>query len=184
MLTKVLLTVGRSLVQNGQVGVEWAKTGRLFIMKVCQFLLLVSLATVTCAQSIPTSSSPSSSTPLHSLAEARIFALGGVGFSSKHSQEELQFKAIFALDRDKAKQELERLYSSENPQAMSYALVGMRKLDSKRYAELLAAARASNVTVTTMWGCIVDREKLSAVANDLDSGKYDGFLFWMEKLPS
>jgi len=147
------------------------------------FVLLVSLVTGACAQSVPTFSSSSASTPLHSLAEARIFALGGVGFSGKHSEEELRFKAIFALDRDKATQELERLYSSKNPQAMSYALVGMRKLDRKRYAELLAAARASNVTVTTMWGCIVDSEKLSAVANELDSGKYDGFLFWMEKLP-
>jgi hypothetical protein len=152
-------------------------------MKAHLLVLLVPLVTVTYAQSVPTFSSSPPSAPLHSLAEARIFALGPVGFSAKHSEEEVRFKAIFALDRDKAKQELERLYSSENPQAMSYALVGMRKLDRKRYAELLAAARASNVTVTTMWGCLVDSEKLPAVANDLESGKYDEWLRWMEKLP-
>jgi hypothetical protein len=140
-------------------------------MKVPQLLLLVSLVTVTCAQSIPTSSSPPPSTPLHSLAEAKIFALGPVGFVGKTSEEERQFKAIFALDRDKAEHELERLYSSGNPQAMSYALVGMRKLDRKRYAQLLVASRASDVTVTTMWGCIMESERLPRVANDLDSGR-------------
>jgi len=120
---------------------------------------------------------------LHSLAEAAIFTLGPIGYNGTTSEEELQFKAIFALDRDKAKQELERLYSSGNPQAMSYALVGMRKLDRKRYAELLAAARASRLTVTTMFGCEVESEKLRAVANDIDSGKYDPWLRWMATLP-
>jgi len=74
---------------------------------------------------------------------------------------------------DQAAQELERLYSGGNPQAMSYALVGMRKIDQKRYRELLASTRASDVTVRTMWGCIVQDEKIRTVADELDSGKYD-----------
>jgi hypothetical protein len=118
---------------------------------------------------------------LHSLAEAQIFALGPVGYAGKTSEEERQFKALFALDRDKAEQELERLYSSGNPQAMSYSLVGMRKLDRKRYAEMLVPSRTSDVTVTTMWACVVEGEKLRKVASDLDSGKYDSWLRWMEK---
>lgn len=61
------------------------------------------------------------------LAGAKIFALGPVGYAPKTSQEERQFKAVMALKPDKAKQELEKLYSSGNPQAMSYALVGIRK---------------------------------------------------------
>jgi hypothetical protein len=32
----------------------------------------------------------------------------------------------------------------------------MRKLDPKRYAELVVAARTSDMAVTTMWGCIVE----------------------------
>lgn len=143
----------------------------------------VALVTVTFAQSVHTYSSSAPSTSLHSLAEAKIFALGPVGYAGKTSEEERHFKALLALDRDKAKQELERLYSSGNPQAMGYALVGMRKLDPKRYAELVVAARTSDMAVTTMWGCIVESEKLSTVANDLDSGKYDSWLCWMEKLP-
>jgi hypothetical protein len=116
---------------------------------------------------------------MRSLREAEIFALYPVGEAGKTSEEERLFKAIFTLEQNKAKQELNNLYSSGNPQAMSYSLVGMRKLDRKRYAELLAAARTSNLTVTTMWGCIVVKEKLRTVAYDLDSGKYDSWLRWM-----
>jgi hypothetical protein len=117
---------------------------------------------------------------LHSLTEARIFALYGVGVVGITSEEEIQFKAIMALPPGEAEQKLERLYYSGNPQAMSYSLVGMRKLDRKRYAELLAVARLSGVRVTTMWGCIMDHEKLRTVADELDSGKYDPWLRWME----
>lgn len=146
-------------------------------MKVCVFLLLFLLANATCAQTHPTfSSEPPSTPPLRSLAEARIFALGGVGFAGKTPQELILFRAVIALKADQAKEELENLYSGGNPQAMSYALVGMRKLDQKRYSELLVAARASDATVTTMWGCAVENEKLRTIANDLDAGKYDPWL--------
>ncbi|MGA9672800.1 MAG: hypothetical protein WBQ94_26520 [Terracidiphilus sp.] len=151
-------------------------------MKASFSVLLVALVTVTCAQSVPTFSGSVPSAVSPGLEATKIFALGPVGYAGTTSREERQFKAVFTLDRDKAKQELERLYSSKNPLAMSYALVGMRKLDRKRYEELRRAARATDVTVTTMWGCIVESEKLRTVANDLDSGKYDPWLRWMEKL--
>ena len=107
---------------------------------------------------------------------ANMFSLGGVGFSGTSSQEELAFKSILVLPSDTAKQRLERLYSSGNPQAMSYALAGMRKLDPKRYAELIASARTSDATVHTMSGCIMTNEKLRKIADELDSGKYDPWL--------
>ena len=110
------------------------------------------------------------------LEAAKMFALGTVGFGASVSQEEDQFNAILALEPTEAKQKLEKLYSSGNPQAMSYALLGMRKLDRKRYSELLVSARASNLIVTTMSGCIMSQEKLRAVADDLDSGIYDAWL--------
>jgi hypothetical protein len=144
-------------------------------MKAC-VLLFVLLVTVTCAQSRSIFSSDAPSGRLQSLSEARIFALGGVGFAGKIPQELILFRAIMALKPDQAKEDLENLYSGGNPQAMSYALVGMRKLDQKRYAELLVSARASDATVTTMWGCAVENEKLRTIANDLDVGKYDPWL--------
>ena len=112
----------------------------------------------------------------HPLEIAKVFALGGVGFAGTTSQEELAFKSILVLPSDTAKQRFERLYSSGNPQAMSYALAGMRKLDRKRYAELIVSARTSNATVHTMSGCIMTNEKLRKIADELDSGKYDTWL--------
>jgi hypothetical protein len=144
--------------------------------------LMVLLAVLVPAALAQLSSSAPSTTPLRDLAEARIFAIAPVGYAGTTSQEERLFKAMMALDREKAKQQLDLLYSSRNPQAMSYALVGMRKLNPARYAELLAAARASNVTVTTMSGCLIEGRKLRAVANDLDAGKLDPWLRWMRSL--
>ena len=113
---------------------------------------------------------------LQPLEVAKVFAFGGVGFAGTTSQEELAFKSILVLPSDTAKQRLERLYSSGNPQAMSYALAGMRKLDRKRYAELIASARTSDATVHTMSGCIMTNEKLRKIADELDWGKYDPWL--------
>lgn len=64
-----------------------------------------------------------------------MFALGPVGFTASTSQLEFEFKQILAplLQSDRADGEA---LLAGNPQAISYALVGMRKLDRKRYAEL------------------------------------------------
>jgi hypothetical protein len=107
---------------------------------------------------------------------ARVFAFGGIGFAGTTSREELAFTSILVLPSHTAKQRLERLYLSGNPQAMSYALAGMRKLDRKRYAELIARARTSDATVHTMSGCIMTNEKLRKIADEVDSGKYDPWL--------
>jgi hypothetical protein len=110
------------------------------------------------------------------LETTRVFALGPVGFAASTSQQELEFKQILALPYPTAIDQMEKLYATGNPQAMSYALAGMRKLDRKRYAELLVSVRASDVTVQTMSGCIISKERLRKIADDLDSGKYDAWL--------
>ena len=110
------------------------------------------------------------------LEAARMFSLGPVGWVGRPTEEEHQFQAILALERGEAKQKLEKLYTSGNPQAMSYALAGMRKLDRKRYSQLLVSARGSDLSVTTMRGDIMSREKLRTVADEIDSGIYDVWL--------
>jgi len=49
----------------------------------------------------------------------------------------------------------------------------MRKLDRKRYSELLVSVRGSDLTVATMRGDIMFQEKLRTVADEIDSGIYD-----------
>ena len=138
-------------------------------MKSRVLALSVALCALSCAR-------PAALDGPSALESAKLFAMGPVGFGGAYSQEELQFEAILALAPNKAKQTLERLYLSGNPQAMSYALLGMHKLDRKRFAELLVSARVSDLTVDTMSGCIGSKKKLSAIAADVDSGKYDRWL--------
>jgi hypothetical protein len=138
-------------------------------MKVHNLVLLSALCAPVLAHSAPPSVQPT-------LEAARMFAFGSVGFGGRVSEEEHQFKAILALEPAHAKQKLEKLYSSGNPQAMSYALAGMRKLDRKRYSELLVSARTSDLIVAMMRGCIMSQEKLRTVADDIDSGIYDVWL--------
>src|SRR3974377_228269 len=47
---------------------------------------------------------------------ARVFAFGGIGFVGTTSREELAFTSILVLPSHSAKQRLERLYLSGNPQ--------------------------------------------------------------------
>jgi hypothetical protein len=110
------------------------------------------------------------------LETTQVFALGPVGFAAATSQQEFEFKRVLALPYPKATEQMERLYSTGNPQAMSYALAGMRKLDRKRFAELLVSARASDLTVEIMRSCIIAKETLRKFADELDSGKYDAWL--------
>lgn len=107
---------------------------------------------------------------------AKVFAFGGIGFAGATSQEELAFESILDLPSDTAKPRLEKLYSSGNPQAMSYALAGMRKIDRKRYAEMIFSARRSDATVHTMTGCIMSNERFLQIAEELDAGRYDPWL--------
>lgn len=151
-------------------------------MKAHIFVLLGSLVAASFGQSPGSGTRPLQPAPMRSLADAQIFALGPVGYAGRTSQEEIQFKAIFLLDQRRAEQELERLYSSGNPQAMSYALVGMRRLDPKRYVDMLSASLVSDANVTTMRGCIMEGEKLRTVASKLDSGRYDPLLRWLASL--
>ena len=53
------------------------------------------------------------------LEAAKMFSLGPVGWVGRPTEEEHQFQAILALEPVGAKQKLEKLYTSGNPQAMS-----------------------------------------------------------------
>jgi hypothetical protein len=110
------------------------------------------------------------------LAATDTFAFGGTGFAGITSKGEIDFKVIMSQPRDVALQALEQLYATGNPQAKSYALAGIRKLDSKRFQELRLSLRSSDEKVVTMGGCLISEQLLKEVANDLNSGKYDHWL--------
>ena len=104
------------------------------------------------------------------LAKVGIFAFGGVGFAGVTSSGEKDYRAILA--RPSAMGDFERIYSSGNLQAKCYALVGIRKLNAKRFKELVQPLRSSKEQVATMHGCVIDGELLGAIIRQIETGKY------------
>lgn len=100
------------------------------------------------------------------------FAFGGVGFAGVISEGETDFKFILSQPSPDALALLARLYADGNPQAKAYALAGIKKLNRKRYRELLTGAKASMDQVYVMRGCVITREPLRQVAKEIDSGRF------------
>ena len=110
------------------------------------------------------------------LAKSKIFALGPVGYAGTTSHNELDLRSVLSLPKPEAIAILENLDASNNPQAQAYALAGFRKLDRRRFLQLLPAALRSDITVETEQGCIVSGQTMRKLAEDLNSGEYDRYL--------
>ena len=59
-----------------------------------------------------------------------------------------------------------------NPQAKSYALVGIRELNVNRFKELSHSLRNSKEVVLTQIGCISFHESFNAILNRIEAGEY------------
>jgi len=98
------------------------------------------------------------------------FAFGGVGRAGMISQGEKDYKLI--LSRPSALSDFEKLLPVGNPQAQSYALVGIRTLNRTRFRELSQPFRTSKVKVSTQRGCILSQESLSRIVRRIELGEY------------
>ena len=106
------------------------------------------------------------------LASTKTFAFGGVGYAGAISQGERDFRFIVSQSAPTALRTLEHLFANGNPQARAYALAGFKRLDRNRYHDLLATAKTSTDQVEIMRGCIVGRESLSQLAEEIDHGEF------------
>src|SRR6202011_4288715 len=104
------------------------------------------------------------------LAKGDVFAFGPTGYAGVISQGEKDYKLI--LSRPSAMADFERLFSAGNPQAKSYALLGIRAANPNRFRELSRSLRESKEDVTTQSGCIVSHESLGTVLKHIDAGDY------------
>lgn len=112
----------------------------------------------------------SSGDPVERLAAVNVFAIGGVGFAGTISPGENDLLAI--LGRPTAESDFEKLMSSGNPQAQSYALLGLHRLGSSKFASYAAPLRASKQNVTTIHGCIMGQQTMASMIQDLEHGFY------------
>ena len=105
------------------------------------------------------------------LSKVEIFAFGPTGYAGAISQGEKDYKMI--LSRPSAIADFERFFSAGNPQAKSYALVGIRAIKPNRFKELSSSLRDSKEeNVTTQSGCIVSHKSLGTVLKHIDAGDY------------
>ena len=73
------------------------------------------------------------------LAKVETFAFGGTGYAGVTSKGEIDFRLLVSQPPQVALAAFEKLYAAGNPQGKSYALSGFKKLDPRRFKELLAA---------------------------------------------
>jgi hypothetical protein len=109
---------------------------------------------------------------LERLAKVEQFAFGPTGYAGVISRGEKDYRLI--LSRPSALADLERLYSVGNMQAKSYALLGIRRLNPRRFKELSSAIRDSKDEVITQSGCIVSHESFGVIVGRIEGGKYAG----------
>lgn len=105
------------------------------------------------------------------LSTVQTFAFGGVGYAGVISKGEIDFKFILSQQPQIALAAFEKLFATGNPQAKAYALVGVKKLDLKRFKELLTTSAVTD-EVEVMRGCIVSHESLKEVAVAIDAEKF------------
>ena len=117
------------------------------------------------------------SASVKSISKTGVFAFGGVGFAGVTSQGEKDFRVIFDQPPDAALQSFESIYASGNPEAKSYALAAIHKLDERRFTELLASLKNPEERVLTMRGCIMERHTMSEVAKEIQAGQFDSWIY-------
>jgi len=141
-------------------------------MKRLALTLLLLFASVALAQDAVSAS-------VKSISKTGVFAFGGVGFAGVTSQGEKDFRVIFDQPPDAALQSFESIYTTGNPEAKSYALAAIHKLDEQRFSDLLASLKGSE-PVMTMRGCIMEKQTLAEVAKEIQAGQFDS---WIRRRP-
>ena len=91
-------------------------------------------------------------TAIQHIAQATVFAFGGIGFAGTISDGEKDYWVIRHQPIVDALASFEKLYLTGNPQAKSYALVGIRRINGERFKEIFQSLKDSKEEVTTEEG--------------------------------
>ena len=106
-----------------------------------------------------------------SLARENVFALGGVGVAGTMSSGEKDLRAV--LKEADAVQQLQSLLKNASPAGQLYALLGLRLRDRPAYEQAVPAFRKRSDVVSTMHGCIMMKEKMDSIVQQIEHGDYD-----------
>jgi len=106
-----------------------------------------------------------------SLARENVFALGGVGVAGTMSGGEKDLRAV--LKEADAVQQLQSLLKNASPAGQLYALLGLRLRDRPAYDQAVPTFRKRSDEVSTLHGCIMMKEKMDAIVQQIEHGDYD-----------
>lgn len=100
------------------------------------------------------------------------FAFGGVGIALETSPGEEDYRIVLA--RPSAEADFERLFVEGNNQAKCYALVGLRKINPKRFEELIVSLQLSRrrMSVMTAGGCLISAAPMAEIVQAIRAGIY------------
>jgi hypothetical protein len=136
------------------------------------FLTVVACVSILCVA--PSVSGKETASAATSLARENVFALGGVGVAGSMSSGEKDLRAV--LKKADAAQQLQSLLKNASPAGQLYALLGLRLRDRPASEQAVPAFRRRSDAVSTMHGCIVMKEKMDSVVQQIERGNYDAAL--------
>ncbi len=113
---------------------------------------------------------------LNHIASTPFFAFGGVGYAGAMSSGEADFHMLMTQPRATALQSFEKLYATGNGEAKAYALAGIRELSPAEFDQLMSSLQHSSEKISTMEGCILQRQSFADVAARLKAGNYDRWI--------
>jgi hypothetical protein len=108
------------------------------------------------------------------LQKTQMFALGGIGVAGTMSEGERALREI--LKQPDALARLEALLANGSPAGKLYALLGLRIKDRPRYERARDKFPKLEMKIETARGCMLDREPVSHLADEIERGQYDTFL--------
>jgi hypothetical protein len=122
---------------------------------------------------LPAQSSNSVQNACAELLSIKCFAFGGVGYAGTTSKGELAFRAV--LTSTNALELFETILSKGTDEAKLYALCGIRSLHREAFDTAAKKLRAADPKVSTVSGCLLTEEKVSAVIQRITDGAYDNY---------
>lgn len=107
-------------------------------------------------------------TPAEDLAQAELFAFGGIGYAGVTSNGERDFGRVIA--GPKVAEQLAWVATHGRPAARVYAMVGLHHVDRAAYERLKGDIAALHCA--TMTGCIGGTVDGSDVLRDIENGRF------------
>lgn len=110
-----------------------------------------------------------------SLAQAKMFAFGGVGVAGTPSDGQLLFNRVMASSD--ALDHFRGLVKNGDPAGRLYALCGLKALDKDAYAAAASTMMAdSGATVEAVAGCQISHPTVPSVVAQIKNGEFDKYL--------